>query len=508
MASGRKTLKLGTRRSLLALAQSGWVAREVERLNPGIKVELVGMDTQGDRIQDVPLSKIEGKEFFVAELDRALESGAVDFCVHFLKDLSLQRPAAFAPLFIPSRENPRDAIVFSPRVIERLAAGETLRIGTSAPRRLENLPAFLSRALPRVAGASVPQVEFTEIRGNVNTRLSRVHERGERYLDGVVLAAAGLNRMFLSQEARAETVRLLAGTRLMLVPLTASPGSPGQGALAVECRAGDEATRRALTALHCEATAAAVKMERQVLADWGGGCHLKLGATAFAVPHMGTLMLVRGRKPSGEEVNSVQWPRPVAQSGSAATAFSTADHRVVTEETIEGTAIPSQPLWILGHSRALPEAWLRAAAEKRIYLPGTASWFRLAEKGLWVEGCSEGQGTEALLAQLHGGLLRAQPQDCVYLTHEGASATEGMATVATYRLKTQLPSAELKALLARSRFFYWTSFSQYEALRDFLPRNEPLHHACGPGKTGVLLRSHGMAPLVFPNPEEWRKWLT
>lgn len=506
MASTVKTLKLGTRRSLLALAQSGWVAREVERLNPGIRVELVGMDTQGDRIQDVPLSKIEGKEFFVAELDRALEGGAVDFCVHSLKDLSLERPAAFAPLVTPPRENPRDAIVFGPAVMERLAAGLPLLIGTSAPRRLENLPAFLAKALPRV-GASAPAAEFTEIRGNVNTRLARLHETGERRLDGVVLAAAGLNRMFLSPEARAETERLLQGTRLMVVPLTASPGSPGQGALAVECRADDEATRRALAPLHCEATSAAVKLERQVLADWGGGCHLKLGATAFTVPHMGTIMYVRGRKPSGEVVEEVQWPRPAPRPGSATAAFSTADHRAVTEEPLPQASVPAASLWILGHSRALPDAWIPAARGKRLFVTGTRSWFRLAEKGLWVEGCSEGFGVEGLLSQLAGGLFRARREDCAYLTHDGAPATDGVTTVATYGLKASVPGQDLQALLSRSRFFYWTSFSQYEALKDWLPRDASVHHACGPGKTGVLLRSHGMEPVVFPNQEEWRQWL-
>src|SRR6476659_6764044 len=98
-------LKLGTRKSLLAWAQSSWVAREIERLNPGVTVELHGIETRGDRILDVPLQAVAGKEFFVAEIDDALRSGVVDLTVHSMKDLSLERPAEFVLAANPKREN-------------------------------------------------------------------------------------------------------------------------------------------------------------------------------------------------------------------------------------------------------------------------------------------------------------------------------------------------------------------------------------------------------------------
>src|SRR5689334_9010237 len=126
-------MKLGTRKSLLAWAQSSWVAREVERLNPGVRVELVGIETRGDRILDVSLRQVEGKEFFVAEIDEALRSGAVDFTVHSMKDLSLDRPREFTLGAVPRRENPRDVVLFGPGVTEKLGRGELLRIGTSSP---------------------------------------------------------------------------------------------------------------------------------------------------------------------------------------------------------------------------------------------------------------------------------------------------------------------------------------------------------------------------------------
>src|ERR1700680_4313084 len=118
-----RALKLGTRRSALARAQSAAVARQLERLHPGLSVELVGIETRGDRIVDTPLSGVEGKEFFTDELDAALLAGQVDFSVHSYKDLSLERSARLLLAAVPRREQPHDLALFTADVSARLAAG-------------------------------------------------------------------------------------------------------------------------------------------------------------------------------------------------------------------------------------------------------------------------------------------------------------------------------------------------------------------------------------------------
>src|SRR5262249_52360049 len=148
--------------------------------------------------------------------------------------------------------NPRDVVLFGPGVMEKLRAGRELKIGTSSPRRLENIPGFLKRALPD-AGGRAPAVDLVEIRGNVNTRLGRVHEPegSERHLDGVVLAFAGLIRLWADEAAgRPELRKLLEGVRWMVLPLRECPAAPAQGALAVECRAADARVRSVLAKLH------------------------------------------------------------------------------------------------------------------------------------------------------------------------------------------------------------------------------------------------------------------
>ncbi len=192
--------------------------------------------------------QIEGKEFFTAELDIALREREVDFSVHSLKDLALDRPPGFMMAAVPKRANPRDFALFAPDVPKRLAAGASLRIGTSSPRRAELLPHFLAQ---RPAMRRVDASMLENLRGNVDSRLRRLHEpRGsERHLDGVVLAPAGLSRLFADtateRQGRQLLTGLLEGLNVMVLPLSESPGAPGQGALAIECRADDAETRAA-----------------------------------------------------------------------------------------------------------------------------------------------------------------------------------------------------------------------------------------------------------------------
>lgn len=501
-------LKLGTRKSLLAWAQSGWVARRLEELNPGLKIELVGIETQGDRILDVSLRKIEGKEFFVAELDHALRDGRVDLTVHSMKDLSLQRPGEFVLGCIPKRENSRDVILFGPGVLEKIRGGKVLKIGTSSPRRLENIPPFLERALP-VVGGKRAAADFVEIRGNVNTRLSRVHEPAgsEKALDAVVLAFAGLIRLWADEVGRAELRHLLEGVRWMVLPLRECPTAPAQGALAVECRAADEHVLEMLGKLHDPATAARVARERALLAEWGGGCHQKFGATCVSAPVSGEeILYIRGEKSNGEFVESTQWLAP-RFSGSEALAWDGTEWRWSQKSESQGAVdFPQAQNWFIAHSRALPQEWASRISTQRVWTSGVPSWLRLAEMGIWVEGCAENLGFESVESTLKEGVLQLSPlAEWNVLTHEAAvSDWTSMQPVSTYRLIGDYPPMA-RAALERATHIYWSSGSQFEELGRFGPNGAA--HACGPGKTAERLREAGVICEIFPSVEEWRKWI-
>ena len=505
-------LKLGTRRSLLATIQSTWVARQIEGLNPNVKVELVGIETQGDRITDIPLHQMDGKEFFVAELDQALLSEKVDFTVHSLKDLSLERPDEICLAAIPSRENPRDAIVFSEKILDKLRAGRTLKIGTSSPRRLENLPAFLEKALPGFSG-HVPSMQWFEIRGNVNTRLKRIlePENSERHLDAVVLALAGLNRIWADSKGQQELKELLHGIRWMVLPLTHCPAAAGQGALAVECRKSDSRAFQIIHKLHDESTADQILAERKILEDWGGGCHQKFGVTSVYLQEQGHFLLIRGKKPDGSFVNEIRWNAPIQPSGQIrawdGVKFRAEDS--LTHKALSHKLPDSFSAVFVAHSRAFPEGKTIQEKNPRIWTSGVSSWFRLAKEGIWVEGCAEGFGFDFLRPTLKAPALQLPSfEDWLILTHEDAGDGWPVGQViSTYRVEHAMQENSLvKESLEKATHVFWGSSSQFDTFGEWV--NPDACHSTGPGKTGRYLREKGIRNLkIFPSVEEWRKWL-
>ncbi len=247
-------LRLGTRRSKLAMSQSGHVADAVRAVT-GRPVELVEITTYGD-VSREHLAQIGGTGVFVTALRDALLRGEVDFAVHSLKDLPTAQPEELVIAAMPPREDPRDALVARDGLtFEQLPDGA--RIGTGSPRRVAQLHHY-ARTLGK-------RIETVAIRGNVDTRIAFVRD-GE--LDAVVLAAAGLNRIGRSDEI---TDHLSVDNVLP---------APGQGALAVECLASDEDLVAALAQLDDPHTRAAVTAERSLLAALEAGCSAPVGALA------------------------------------------------------------------------------------------------------------------------------------------------------------------------------------------------------------------------------------
>ncbi len=252
----RKALRVGTRGSDLALWQARWVAGELTRLG-GREVELVTIRTRGDRVTDRPIAAVGTQGVFVREVQERLLAGEVDLVVHSMKDLETVRAEGIALAAVPPRGPVRDVLVApGARALEDLPRGAAL--GTGSPRRRAQLLAWRG------------DLRMVPIRGNVPTRLRRVEQPGPDgvVLDGVVLAEAGLLRLGLGAR-----IACALDLRRMLP-------APGQGALAIECRAGDRAVAAELAALHDVPTAAAVAAERAFLQELRGGCHAPVGALA------------------------------------------------------------------------------------------------------------------------------------------------------------------------------------------------------------------------------------
>lgn len=253
-AGNAAPLRLGTRRSKLAMAQSGLVAEAVREVT-GRAVELVEITTYGDTSRE-HLAQIGGTGVFVAALREALLRGEVDFAVHSLKDLPTSQPDELVLAAVPQREDPRDALVARDGLtFEQLPEGA--RIGTGSPRRMAQLNAY--------ARSHGLRIETVPIRGNVDTRIGFVRD-GE--LDAVVLAAAGLSRLGRTGEVTD------------FLPVDTVLPAPGQGALAIECAATSADLAAALAELDDPYTRAAVTAERALLAALEAGCSAPVGALA------------------------------------------------------------------------------------------------------------------------------------------------------------------------------------------------------------------------------------
>jgi len=245
-------LRISTRKSPLALWQAEHVRSRLMAMHPGLEVELVKMSTEGDRILDAPLAKVGGKGLFVKELEQALLDGRADIAVHSLKDVTVNLPVGLHIPVIGEREDPRDAFV-SNKFDALAALPKGARVGTSSLRRTCQLRALY------------PQLEIVSLRGNVNSRLTKL-DGGE--FDAIILACAGLKRLGLGERIRVE-----------LAPEILLP-AVGQGAICIECRMADFAIERLIAPLHHRTTAIRVAAERALNARLEGGCQVPIAAYA------------------------------------------------------------------------------------------------------------------------------------------------------------------------------------------------------------------------------------
>ncbi|HEX6535489.1 MAG TPA: hydroxymethylbilane synthase [Gemmatimonadaceae bacterium] len=278
-------MRIATRASELALRQARIVLAALE--GRGVSAELVTFKTTGDKRVDEPLGAIGAKGLFTRELEEALAAGGVDCAVHSLKDLPTESPEGLTLLALLEREDPRDVLVVNDSIVAEglhdLPRGS--RVGTSSLRR---------RAQLRQARADL---EIVELRGNVPTRLRKVDD-GQ--VHAAILAAAGLHRLGVRQRIDA-----------WLEPPEWLP-APGQGAIAVQGRVGDERIASLLAPLHHESTAIAVRAERAFLAALEGGCQVPIGALAMAD---GEALVLHGliADPAGKRMLRGAEPVDVAQ---------------------------------------------------------------------------------------------------------------------------------------------------------------------------------------------------
>src|SRR5512147_1200314 len=283
-----QTLVVATRRSLLALTQTRALVSHLKRLHPGLEVAELLVTTTGDMIQDRPLAEVGGKGLFIKEIEVALLEGRADFAVHSMKDVPAELAPGLEIAAIPEREDPRDvAITRSGDPVDQLR--REARIGTSSLRRQVQF-AELNRSY-----------QFLALRGNVDTRIRRCQEG---VVDAILLAASGLSRLgWLDRVTE-------------FLPVERCLPAVGQGALAVECRSDDDATRALLAPLNHPETALRVAAERGVQRAIGAGCQVPLAAFADRNAENLRLRALLANDSGGlwRSERSILWPADVREA--------------------------------------------------------------------------------------------------------------------------------------------------------------------------------------------------
>jgi hydroxymethylbilane synthase len=245
-------LRIATRKSPLALWQANYVSDMLRQHHPDLKVELVTMVTQGDKILDTPLAKVGGKGLFVKELEVGILEGRADIAVHSMKDVPVDFPPGLHLAVICEREDPRDAFVSNNfKTLEDLPQGA--RLGTSSLRRQAQISALR------------PDLKIIDLRGNVNTRLKKLDD-GE--YDAIILAAAGLKRLKFD-----DRITQFIGTDVCLPAI-------GQGAVGIECRSDDARIHNFIAPLNDNKTQIRLTAERAMNERLQGGCQVPIAGYA------------------------------------------------------------------------------------------------------------------------------------------------------------------------------------------------------------------------------------
>lgn len=485
-----RRVRIAARQSDLARLQAYRVGEALRRAHPDLEIEYTFRASLGDVNQADPLWKMPEKGVFTEDFLRDLIEETSDFVVHSWKDLPTEPREATEIVATLPRADVRDVLLFRRDRLPSDVNKGRVRILTSSPRRAHNLKEFLGTHLP----FEVMDVSYENVRGNIPTRLKKLLAQD---VEGLIVAKAALDRLLAAPEAEfaeAQAVirNVLSQTNFMVLPLTVNPTAAAQGALAVEVKRGRSELRALLDTINCEPTFAAVEKERKILASYGGGCHQKIGVNVLPRAY-GEWLFLRGLTDRGEVLDRVQLSLSADLAGgddvqSKAVDLPSLFDRESLPRTEWAWAENERFLWVARES-----SWpidFNPRNDAIVWTAGLKTWRKLAERGVWVTGSSEGMGEEEeasieILCDLKTNA------DWVKLSHDGSSALntrpvdEQMKVCATYRLR---PRKEIPNLRGQSHF-YWASASSFERAFALFPeeiRNG--FHACGPGLTYKHIR--------------------
>ena len=481
--------------------------KKILLVEPDAVVEIIGRSSRGDKEQHVPLSSLDGTDFFTQEIFEALQNGEAEIAVHSLKDMSATHFFSHHAFAIVDREDVRDVAIFNPNVIQKINDGLPLFIGTCSPRRELMAMQFLKKGLPQLHQEII--IETKPIRGNVEGRLIQLNEG--KY-DGTILAAAGLNRLLEAEIAEGiqndpdSVTSLLKDKRLMFLPLIECVPAPCQGAIVAEADPSNPMAVEVIKKINDEQLLKEVIAEKRKAYQYGSGCLQKFGVVTLHTSN-GNYLYAAGDDKEGNAFS--EWsPLPELRI-SVDQIFSTTDSMkdFFNYEWSDKKINIAEPSVFVANYKALMQEGLRDVLnEKQVWASGTKTWYELAKLGVWVAGSADALGFEHWLPMLNMPLIHQSAEDVCILTHEAAVARwkqKARKAVSNYRL---IPSnsESVQNKISEAKAVFWSSYAQYEYYGKYVADNAV--HICAGGESAERLRQAGVDPVIFPTIKSFDAW--
>lgn len=499
-----KPYRIVSRGSALALAQVERFIEGVLSVEKDADFEIELIESAGDRDRKTPLPDITQTDFFTREVQEALFSTKADFAVHSLKDVCDPHFFDKSAIAYIDRDDPRDVLFLHPSFSEKIGAGIPLKIGTCSPRRALTAGKHLADLLPHCNGFKA-QINVAHLRGNVDARLKQL---SQGHYDGIILAAAGINRLLAYKPSTALLSERLSGLRWMHLPLVECTPAPCQATIVAECDVQNVNAVKVLQKLHKKELEAGIQLEKKLEQTLRPHPKAAFGTASFLIN--GVLSAIA----SGEDVSGrffSQWTFPQPPAVPSETIFSATDvmkHFFRAESLpLDSTALEEAVAVFVTHHHVLNHLQTPGILNgKRIWVSGTKTWRHLAEKGFFVEGSADGFGLESLHRVFVSPTVQLDETELLVLTSTTGAAhwsAKGRKCLALYKNHPS-DNSELATALHGKTFFFWTNKEQYLQVKHLIPENAT--HAVPAGQTAQRFKEAGIEAVVFPTIGAFQQW--
>ena len=470
-------IRVLSRKSDLAVIQAREFSEYLQSKYPFVEIEFLTRSTSGDKDLKTPLSEMPTEGVFTNDLRDELINNKCDLIVHSWKDLPIEVGDKTKIAATLKRADKRDILFLKKN---KTMDSNKITILCSSPRRQYNLENFIKNYLPQ----KFDKVNFENIRGNIPTRFKKFLEN--THSDGFIVAKAAIDRLLLNNYSEFNQLKTTLKKYIneclwSVLPLSINPCSPGQGALAIETRIKDNKLNDILKDINVTEDYSNVTEERSILKNYGGGCHQKIGVS-YISHKLGTVVSKRGEDENGNHFES--WDLVNSKNFNFSCnnineiypedlkSYKIFSRKQLNENISDVSNLENKCIYISRISSIQDDVKLRS--NNVIWVSGLRTWKNLAEKGMWVNGTSDGLGED-----FEKNINSLTNFPWVKLTHSDSPDSSIKNKIETYRLEP----IGFEIDIQKKKYFYWMSSSAFKATTEKYPEIIKKYHFCGPGNT-------------------------